>query len=62
MKTQPEMNHRPDLVRTKAVKDAMRDSAGKKIRTAEEAEAWIDKSRPDLTEAWLSWLGENIGK
>ena len=53
---------RPDRVRARAVQQAMKDSRGKRIRTVEEAEAWIDKNQPELTDAWLSWVGENIGK
>ena len=52
---------RPDLVRARAIREAMQDSRGKRIRTAEEAETWIDDNRPDLTDAWLSWVGENLG-
>jgi hypothetical protein len=53
---------RPDLVRARAIREAMQDSRGKQIRSAEEAETWVDGNRPDLTDAWLSWVGENLGK
>jgi len=53
---------RPDLVRARAIREAMQDSRGRQLRTAEEAEAWVDDNRPDLTDAWLSWVGENLGK
>ena len=52
---------RPDLVRARAIREAMQDSRGKQLRTAEEAEVWIDDNRPELTDAWLSWVGENLG-
>jgi hypothetical protein len=53
---------RPDLVRARAIHEAMTDSRGRHIRTIEQAEAWIDANRPELTDAWLSWVGQNIGK
>jgi hypothetical protein len=53
---------RPDLVRARAIQEAMRDRLGKPIRTVEQAEEWVDKTRPELTDAWLSWVGENLGK
>jgi hypothetical protein len=53
---------RPDLVRARAIREAMQDSKGKQIRSNAEAETWIDDNRPDLTDAWLSWVGENLGR
>jgi hypothetical protein len=53
---------RPDLVRARAIDDATKDSRGKQIRTPAQAEEWIDTNRPELTDAWLSWVGQNIGK
>ncbi|HEX7928893.1 MAG TPA: hypothetical protein VF678_14960 [bacterium] len=49
---------RPDLLRARAVLDAMRDPAGKQVRTVKEAIVWIDKHRPGLTQAWRAWVAE----
>jgi hypothetical protein len=53
---------RPDQIRARAINQAMKDSRGKPIRTQEQAETWIDEHKPELTDAWLSWVGQNIGK
>lgn len=53
---QPLQSNRPDLVRARAVFHAMRNSAGKQIRTVVEAVAWIDKHQPELTDAWRNWV------
>ena len=47
---------RPDLLRARAVLDAMRNPAGKQVRTVVQAVAWIDKNRPGLTAAWATWV------
>lgn len=53
---------RPDLVRARAVLDATRDPDGKQIRTVVQAVAWIDKTQPKLTDAWLTWVGVQARK
>jgi hypothetical protein len=50
------------LVRARAVLDATRDPAGKQIRTVVQAVAWIDKTQPKLTDAWLTWVGVQARK
>ena len=54
--------NRPDLVRARAVLEATRNSAGKQIRTVDQAVAWIDKTQPKLTDAWLTWVGVQARK
>jgi len=53
---------RLDRVRARAILQATRDRDGKVIRTVAEAEAWIDKTQPELTADWLSRGGEPLGK
>ncbi len=58
----PLQTSRPDLVRARAILNSIRDPAGKQIRTVDQAVAWIDKTQPKLTDAWLTWVGEQARK